>query len=144
MAKKTAPLLPSTADLLVQFGERLRLARRRRGLSSKQVAERAGMSLMTLRSLERGGSGVTMGAYLSVMQVLGLESDLNLLAKTDALGRNLQDARLTRKRAVPRKTSLPDESVATPTAQIAEPMGGWDSSGFVSTADLLAVLDTPP
>lgn len=144
MAKKTAPLLPSSADLLVQFGERLRLARRRRGVSSKQVAERAGMSLMTLRSLERGGSGVTMGAYLSVMQVLGLESDLNLLAKADALGRDLQDARLTDKRAAPRKTSLPDEPVATPTAQIAEPTGDWNTSGFVSTADLLAVLDTPP
>ncbi len=76
------------------FGDRLRLARRRRRLSAKQVAERAGMSPMTLRSLERGGSGVTMGAYLAVMQVLGIENDLDLLAKADPLGRALQDARL--------------------------------------------------
>lgn len=92
MAKKTSPLLPFTDTLLHQFGDRLRAARRRRRLTAKQVAERAGMSPMTLRSLERGGSGVTMGAYLAVMQVLGLEKDIDLLAKEDPLGRELQDA----------------------------------------------------
>lgn len=94
MAKKTAPLLATTADLLSQFGDRLRLARLRRGLSAQQVAQRAGMAPMTLRSLERGGSGVTMGAYLSVMQVLGIEDDLNWLGKADPIGRQLQDAKL--------------------------------------------------
>lgn len=94
MAQKIASLLPSTNELLRQFGDRLRLARQRRRLSAKQVAERAGMSPMTLRSLERGGCGVTMGAYLAVMQVLGVETDLDLLAKADPLGRELQDARL--------------------------------------------------
>lgn len=52
------------------------------------------MSPMTLRSLERGGSGVTLGAYLAVMQVLGIERDLDLLGKTDPVGRELQDAQL--------------------------------------------------
>ena len=94
MAQKTSPLLPATEDHLHRFGERLRLARRRRRLSSKQVAERAGMASMTLRSLERGGSGVTIGAYLAVMQVLGIERDIDLLGQADPLGRELQDARL--------------------------------------------------
>jgi hypothetical protein len=49
---------------------------------------------MTLRSLERGGSGVTMGAYLAVMQVLGVERELDQLAKADPVGRELQDMRL--------------------------------------------------
>jgi transcriptional regulator with XRE-family HTH domain len=106
MAKKTAPLLPTSAELLHQLGDRLRLARLRRRLPAKQVAERAGMAPMTLRSLERGGSGVTMGAYLAVMQVLGIEKDLNLVGQMDAVGRELQDAQLpARSKAMRPKTA---------------------------------------
>ncbi len=94
MSRTVSSLLPSTDELLRQLGERLRLARLRRRLSAKQVAARAGLAPMTLRSLERGRSGVTMGAYVAVMQVLGLENDLDLIAKADSMGRSLQDARL--------------------------------------------------
>jgi transcriptional regulator with XRE-family HTH domain len=97
MPRKVARLIPATEELLSQLGERLRLARLRRHLTARQVAERAGMAPMTLRSLERGSSAVTMGAYAAVMQVLGLENDLNLVAQTDPTGRSLQDARLSRR-----------------------------------------------
>ncbi len=90
MSQRTAQLLPATEELLLQFGDRLRLARLRRRLTAKQVAERAGMAPMTLRSLERGGSGVTLGAYAAVMQVLGIEMDLNLLGKQDQIGREIK------------------------------------------------------
>ena len=62
------------------------------------------MSPMTLRSLERGGGGVTLGAYIAVMQVLGIEKDLNLLGQADPLGRELQDARLPAQARPPAST----------------------------------------
>ena len=66
--------------MLQRLGERLRLLRVRRGLSAKEMAASTGMSVVTLRSLERGGKGVAIGGYLAVMTVLGIERDLEELA----------------------------------------------------------------
>lgn len=155
MAKKISPLLPSTAELLLQFGDRLRLARLRRRLSAKQVAERAGMSPMTLRSLERGGDGVTMGAYLAVMQILGIEKDLDLLGQADPLGRDLQDARMSRQSAPSHKVSARPPATTYPGAdelsqsgvapQLHEPTQNYE--GFVSSrtlADLISLAADAP
>ncbi len=145
MAKKTAALLPSTADRLRQFGDRLRMARLRRGLSARRVAERAGMAPMTLRSLERGGSGVTMGAYLSVMQVLGIETDLDLLGKADPLGRELQDARLPRQVRASRP-ALPRSGIpaaAVEGSALKDEVQDDDTEGGYITADALAALIDP-
>ncbi|HGO6128989.1 TPA: helix-turn-helix domain-containing protein [Burkholderia cepacia] len=94
MAKKVTAL-GQVAELRIrQFGERLRIARLRRRLTAKHLAERAGMTAVTLRNLERGNAGVTIGAYLAVMQVLGVDGDLDLLLRDDPLGRQVQDANL--------------------------------------------------
>jgi transcriptional regulator with XRE-family HTH domain len=94
MAKRIASLLPPLERRLSRLGERIREARLRRHLPAKLVAERAGMSLMTLRSVENGGMGVTIGAYAAVLHVLGLDADLDAVAEVDTLGRSLQDASL--------------------------------------------------
>lgn len=148
MAKKTAPLLPTTDELLRQFGNRLRLARLRRRLSAKQVAERAGMAPMTLRSLERGGSGVTMGAYLAVMQVLGIEKDLDLLGKADPVGRELQDAQLpAHTKAIRPSLSLPAKRPVPVAKKLLKPLEdarGWiKKSGFASAEALAGLIDPP-
>ena len=97
MAKRIAPLLPPLERRLSRLGMRIREARLRRHLPARLVAERAGMSLMTLRSVEKGSMGVTMGAYAAVLHVLGLDGDLDAIAETDTLGRDLQDASLPRR-----------------------------------------------
>jgi transcriptional regulator with XRE-family HTH domain len=97
MSKRIARLLPPMERRLARLGERIRTARLRRRLPAKLVAERAGMSVMTLRNVEKGGMGVTIGAYAAVLHVLGLDGDLDAVAEVDTLGRELQDAALPRR-----------------------------------------------
>jgi transcriptional regulator with XRE-family HTH domain len=94
MSRLSSPSIPAVERLLVELGENVRLARKRRGLSAELVAARAGMSRPTLRSIERGEGGVTLGAVANVLHCLGLERDLALVGRADPVGRALQDAAL--------------------------------------------------
>ena len=101
--KNQTILLPSVKKVLEEFGENIKLARLRRKLSSEQVALRANISRPTLVSIEKGISGVSIGAYAHVLFVLGLEKDLLKVAEDDKLGRKLQDADLIVKERAPKK-----------------------------------------
>lgn len=87
------------------LGERLRLARIRRSLSTVVFAERMGVSRMTLSRLEKGDPNIALGTYLRALRILGLERDLDLLAKDDQLGRKLQDLQIETRR--PRRRATP-------------------------------------
>lgn len=95
MPSKPPVVFPNELTLLANLGERLKLARLRRKLGTSVVAQRAGISRTSLYKVEAGAPGVTMGTYLRVLAVLGLEGDLNLLAADDKLGRKLQDLALS-------------------------------------------------
>ncbi|MFV8337539.1 helix-turn-helix domain-containing protein [Flavobacterium sp. RSP29] len=104
MTKTKMILLPKTRKILEEVGENIKLARLRRKFSSEQVAERANISRPTLSAIEKGMPTVSIGSYLLVLQVLGLEKDMLFLGKDDALGRKLQDANIiTSERAPKRK-----------------------------------------
>ncbi len=99
-------LLPSSARVLKEFGENIKLARLRRKLSAEQVAERAGISRSTLWQVEKGAASVAMGIYCQVLFVLGLDKGLAAVAADDVLGRKLQDAGLVVKKRAPKSKAV--------------------------------------
>lgn len=108
MTKKKIVILPKTRRILDEMGENIKLARLRRKYSAEQVAERANISRPTLTAIEQGKPTVSIGSYLLVLQVLGLEKDFLLLAKDDELGRKLQDANISTNERAPKRKNKND------------------------------------
>ena len=102
MKKRNTILLPRAQKTITVLGENIKLARLRRKFSAEQVAERANISRPTLVSIEKGNPNVTIGAYVKVLSVLGLENDIMEVGKDDKLGRRLQDAKLIVRERAPR------------------------------------------
>jgi transcriptional regulator with XRE-family HTH domain len=94
MNSRRQSIFPKYNSLLGQLGENIKLARKRRKLTTTQVAERADIARSTLYLIESGNPGVAMGAYFNVLRVLGLQEDFLKLAADDELGRRLQDLEL--------------------------------------------------
>lgn len=94
MSRPALTPLPSSTRQLSSLGARLRLARKRRRITTVLMAERVGISRDTLNRLEKGDPAVSLGTVLRVLRVLGMDADLDQLAADDALGRSLQDLAL--------------------------------------------------
>src|SRR5262249_35983236 len=94
---RTTPPLPLPVKrALAKLGEDIRNARLRRRITTTMMAERAFITRMTLRKVERGNPGVSLGIYATVLFVLGLTPRLAELAdpRVDEVGLQLEEERL--------------------------------------------------
>jgi transcriptional regulator with XRE-family HTH domain len=94
MKSKKQVLFPKHQKILEKVGENIKLARKRRELTTIQVSERAGIDRSTLVRIEKGDGRVSLGAYFNVLRVLGLQDDFLKIATDDEFGRRLQDLKL--------------------------------------------------
>jgi DNA-binding XRE family transcriptional regulator len=89
MNRKKQVIFPQYQKILEQVGGKIRLAMKRRKLTTLQVAERAGIDRTTLYRVE-----VSMAAWFNTLRVLGLQDDFLKLDDDDDDGRKLQDLNL--------------------------------------------------
>ncbi|MGX7005007.1 helix-turn-helix transcriptional regulator [Caballeronia sp. KNU42] len=85
---------PSVERQIRALAERLKLARMRRGMSTSLFAERLGVSRDTLSRLEKGDGNIAISTYMRALRILGLDADMDAVARDDELGRKLQDLNL--------------------------------------------------
>lgn len=93
------------ADQVIQLGQRIRLARIRRGWSVADLASKAGINRNTLTALELGKPGTAVGVCFTVLWALGLDRTLDGVADPDAdlHGKALEAARRPSRAGKPRK-----------------------------------------
>lgn len=59
-----------------EIGRRLRLARKRLGVTQADAAELAGMSERTVRDIEKGKDSPSFAAYVALAHVVGMRIEL--------------------------------------------------------------------
>jgi transcriptional regulator with XRE-family HTH domain len=98
MARTRRAIFPATQRQALNLGARLRLARRRRGISIADMAARVVASSPTIARLEHGDLTVSAAVLARYLEVLGLASDLDRIAEHDEPGAAIADERLGRPR----------------------------------------------
>lgn len=95
------------AEQVVQLGQRIRIARIRRGWSVADLASKAGINRNTLTALELGRPGTAIGVCVTVVWALGLDKSVDVVADPDAdlHGKALEAARRPARVGRPRKPS---------------------------------------
>jgi transcriptional regulator with XRE-family HTH domain len=72
VAKRTRAYAPQTLDAAQVLGTQVAQARRARGWTAEELAERVGVSARTISSLEHGSPTVTMGIAFEAATMLGV------------------------------------------------------------------------
>ncbi len=104
MSNFTTPVQAS--EYIAQLGQRIRVARIRRGWSVADLAAKAGINRNTLAALEHGKLGTAIGVCVTVLWALGLEKSLDGVADpdTDVHGKALEASRRPTRAGKPRKS----------------------------------------
>ena len=94
-------------ERVAQLGQRIRVARIRRGWSVVDLASKAGINRNTLTALELGKSGTAVGVCFTVLWALGLDKSVDAVADpdTDLHGKALEASRRPARAGKPRKPS---------------------------------------
>ncbi|MBL0163857.1 MAG: helix-turn-helix domain-containing protein [Xanthomonadales bacterium] len=71
------------AERVAELGQRIRVARIRRGWSVVELASKAGINRNTLTALELGKPGTAIGVCFTVLWALGLDKSLDAVADPD-------------------------------------------------------------
>lgn len=89
---------------LAKLGRDIALARRKRRLTTRMMAERLGVAKSTYLRVEKGDATVSMGVYAMTLFVLGLGDELGDLVDASADSQGLLlDAERVPKRVRPKK-----------------------------------------
>lgn len=81
--KKTSVIPIPVNKALKTLGQHIKEARIKRRLTLALVSERAGISYLTVRNVEKGSASVSLGIYAKVLFVLGLLDNLYEIANPD-------------------------------------------------------------
>ena len=105
MSKFEIPIV--VTQQIAQLGQRIRVARIRRGWSVADLATKAGINRNTLTAVEQGRPGTAIGVCFTVLWALGLDKSVEAVADpdTDLHGKALEASRRPTRAGKSRKTS---------------------------------------
>jgi len=83
---------------LERLGKRIKLARLVRNLTQKQIAERAMISVETVRGIERGEPIGSFCGFLGILQALGASNQMDFVLLDDPTGTVLMQSRVRKGR----------------------------------------------
>lgn len=114
MGRYKTVILPQQKERLQQMGNQIQLARLRRNLHIKTVAERAGVSQQSVTSVEKGNPSVAIGIYANVLMAIGMPDEILHLAKDAILDRTMKELEIKIPKRAPKKSQheLRDEHPA--------------------------------